>query len=422
MRSGSPPSLSDGTGTAADRFAGTPSFSGRAPESLPGIKNLPYGASVLVVLLGRIGDVVMTLPAVLALKRARPDVSVDWVVEDRCADLLVDHPAIRRLILLHRRDFEGDLKKGAYWSALSNLLSFRGEVRREQYAAVLDFQALLKSGVVAFLAKGRMKLGSPSTYGKMKEGSWLFSRPVALSDPGLHLVDRHRLVIRELLGEDPPAPPFVLGIDPASEWRVEEMLDLWDQEIREKGGESGKRPLALLHPFASWVTRRWPLESFGQVALRLIREGYRVGVIGGGGAEQEISFLKIGEALRGEGGVVPEVCLKSFLGVLTLKESAVLMSKAEIVVACDSGPMHLSSAMGVRTLGIFGPTDPARLGPRGDLGMEIHADLLCHPCMGRRCPIGTPCMRNLSPEAVIDATFSLLKKPDLHESSFSEGS
>ena len=394
----------------------------KAKDPLPGVKNLPPGSSVLVVLLGRIGDVVMTLPAVLGLKMARPDILIDWVVEDRCADLLVNHPAIRRLILLHRRDFEGDLKKGAYPSALSNLIAFRRDLRQERYVAVLDFQSLLKSGVVAFLAKGKIKLGSPSTYGRMKEGSWLFSRQVNLSDPKLHLVDRHRLVIRELLGEDPPVAPFVLGIDPGEEWGVLERLDLWDQRIREKS-DSPKRPLALLHPFASWVTRRWPIESFGQVARRLIQSGFRVGVIGGGGAEQEIAFLKIREAIESgeEEKPLPVSCLESFLGILSLKESAVLMSKAEIVIACDSGPMHLSSAMGVRTLGIFGPTDPQRLGPVGNLGMEIHADLLCHPCMGRRCPIGTVCMRDLSPGKVIEAAFSLLKKSPTEKTSLLEG-
>jgi len=398
-------------------------FSGeKAKALLPGVAHLPPGSSVLVVLLGRIGDVVMTLPAVLGLKMARPDIFIDWVVEDRCSDLLVNHPAIRRLILLHRRDFEGDLKNGAYPSALSNLIAFRRDLRKESYAAVLDFQSLLKSGVVTFLAKGKIKLGSPSTYGRMKEGSWLFSRQVALPDPKLHLVDRHRLVIRELLGEDPPRAPFVLGIDPEEEWCVVERLDLWDQRIREKT-DSSKRPLALLHPFASWVTRRWPIESFGQVAIRLIQSGFRVGVIGGGGAEQEIAFLKIREMIEtlNEDNPLPVSCLESFLGILSLKESAVLMSKAEIVIACDSGPMHLSSAMGVRTLGIFGPTDPARLGPVGSLGMEIHADLLCHPCMGRRCPIGTVCMRELLPEQVIEAAFSLLKKSPTENTSLLEG-
>jgi heptosyltransferase-1 len=362
----------------------------------------------------------MTLPSVLGLKMARPDISIDWVVEDRCADLLVGHPSLRRLILLHRRDFEREFKKGSYRMALSNLLDFRKDLRQDTYTAVLDFQSLLKSGVVAFLAKGKIKLGSPSTYGKMKEWSWLFSRPVSLSDPKLHLVDRHRLVIKELVGEDPPHPPFTLGIDPACESGVLERLDQWDQEIR-SGGESHKRPLALLHPFASWVTRRWPLEYFGEVSRWLIDNGYRVGVIGGGGADQEVSFLKIREVVTQNRTDAPDVCLKSFMGVLSLKESAVLMTKADIVIACDSGPMHLSSAMGVRTLGIFGPTDPVRLGPVGDLGMEIHADLLCHPCMGRRCPIGTPCMRELDPPAVIDAAIALLKRSCRSESCLSEG-
>jgi heptosyltransferase-1 len=327
------------------KTAGTPEGLPLDETGLPGLAALPYGSAVLVVLFGRIGDVLFTLPSVAALKELRPDLSIDWLVEDRCADLLSDHPLLRTVFLFRRADFTEALRRRRILEAFRILGRLANDVRKERYAAVLDFQGLLKSGVATFLSRGTLKLGSPSTYGRMKEGAGLFSRQVPLVREGLHLVERHASVISALLKREVFPAPFSFGFTREERSRVQGLL--------------GDEPTILLHPFASWETRNWPLSSWIHVARRLDREGFRLVLAGAGTPDQRSFHEALERLLPGR--------VRSLLGELSLRELAFAMSKTLAVLAVDSGPMHLASAVGAPVLALFGPTDPVRLGPFGPL-------------------------------------------------------
>lgn len=371
------------------------------PESMRGLPaSLPPGSSVLIVLFGRIGDVIFTLPSVQALKRARPDLSVDWLVEDRCADLLLGHPALRQVFLFRRGDYSRAVKDRRYGQAIGILGNLVRRVRQEPYAAVLDFQGLLKSGVATFLARGHVKLGSPSTYGRMKEGAGLFSRQVPMAQEGLHLVERHLLVVRELLGKDVSPEPLRLAFTEEEHHHVRSLV--------------GSSPYVLIHPFASWATRNWSSSSWTRVVREISERGYRIALVGAGGGTQEKMKAEIEESVSG--GLV------DLLGRLSLRELSLAMGLSEAVLAVDSGPMHLAASTGTRVVALFGPTDPVRLGPYGPRlgergeeemgrnGRVVTAGLPCQPCMMRRCPIGTPCQDRLEPEAVIAAFEEVMKE------------
>ena len=379
------------------------------------VPELPENGQILVVLLGRIGDVVLTLPSVIAIKKARPDLSIDWVVEDRCSDLLLDHPCLRSIILFRRAEFENRWKRKEWRDSLKILLDLTKQIRRTRYDAVLDFQGLLKSGIISGLARSPLKLGSPSTYGKMKEGAWIFSRQVPLTRPDLHLVDRHGLVVRSLLGSGSFSRDFFIPVSAPERMRVHHVLGEKGWEMNEEEG-SPKGNLILIHPFASWPTRRWPVSRFAEVARYFLEKGHHVGIIGGGGIAQKewvgpIAAL-LGKTDRGKTGIKDRLAF--FLGEMSLRESAFLMTLSELVITDDSGPMHLSAALGVRTLAIFGPTDPVRLGPSyGPQCSSVHLDLACRPCMKRRCPIGTLCLEELPTDRVIAEAERLLVLPDL---------
>jgi lipopolysaccharide heptosyltransferase I len=366
---------------------------------------LPAGAEILVVLLGRIGDVIFTMPSILALKNARPDLRIDWVVEDRCSDLLVDHPALRNVIVFPRKRFQDLRTSGKHLEALRILWETVQKIREAKYEAVLDFQALLKSGLLTGLARGKRKLGSPSTYGHMREGSGLFSRQVPLFDNKAHLVDRHFRVVEELLGYEPRMVPFSYATSEGEKEKVDSVLD-------ETGWIEGGREIAsfiLIHPFASWQTRCWPIEYYTEVAMDFLRAGVRVGVIGGGGESQESVFAEMHSRISSVLPTIEKNRFAGFMGRLSLKETGMLMHQSRLVIANDSGPMHLASAMGVRTVAIFGPTDPNRLGPYfPETGLVISKGLECQPCMKRRCPIGTLCMTELDPKTVFEESFSFM--------------
>jgi len=376
---------------------------------------LPGGSRILVVLLGRIGDVIFTLPSIIALKAVRPDIRVDWVVEDRCSDLLLNHPDIERLIIFRRAEFEGLVRERKWRAAFGILAELLRNVRAERYQAVLDFQGLLKSGLLTGLSRSHIKLGSPSTYGKMKEGSGFFSRQVPLEATAAHLVDRHFLVIKHLLGDIPFSRLFYLRIQEEEKKRVKQTLASIGWFSGSDGNEGGSFvPFVLIHPFASWETRQWPMDRFVSVARHFLGKGFSVGIIGGGGKQQEQllePFFRLKrETIAEKTGIKNR--LEFFPGTFSLRELAFLMQHSSLVLTDDSGPMHLSAAVGARTLGIFGPTDPVRLGPSyGGQCMSVHKNLLCQPCMKRRCPIGTLCMDELLTDQVIQEAESLLKIP-----------
>ncbi|MHB1286346.1 MAG: glycosyltransferase family 9 protein [Leptospirales bacterium] len=380
----------------------------------PSIDKIPENGSILVVLLGRIGDVILTLPSIIALKSARPDLSIDWVVEDRCSDLLFNHPCLASVILFRRAEFEDLWKRRQWKEGLRVLWGLVKEIRRTRYDAVLDFQGLLKSGIITGLARSPLKLGSPSTYGKMKEGAWLFSRQVPLTQTNLHLVDRHGLVVEALLGTGAFTRDFFIPVSLPERKSVDHILrgKGWKIAPREDGP---KDRLILIHPFASWPTRRWPISRFVDVARHFLGKGYHIGIIGGGGTQQK-EWVRPLEVLvektdNGKTGIKERLAF--FLGEMSLKESAYLMTLSELVITDDSGPMHLSAALGVRTLAIFGPTDPVRLGPSyGPQCASVHLDLACQPCMKRRCPIGTICLEELPSDRIIDEAERLLILPD----------
>lgn len=376
---------------------------------------LPEGSRILVVLLGRIGDVIFTLPSIIALKTVRPDIRVDWVVEDRCSDLLLNHPDIDRLIIFPRSEFEDLFRKGKWGDAFGVLRDLIRNIRSERYQAVLDFQGLLKSGLLTGLSRSQIKLGSPSTYGKMKEGSGFFSRQVPLDGTARHLVDRHFLVIKHLLGDIPFSRLFYLRIEEEEKKRVKKTLASIGWVSGPAGNEDGPFvPFVLIHPFASWETRQWPMDKFVSVARHFLGKDFRVGIVGGGGKLQEQllePFFRLQrETIAEKTGIKNRV--EFFPGTFSLRELAFLMQRSSLVLTDDSGPMHLSAAVGARTLGIFGPTDPVRLGPSyGVQCMSVHRSLLCQPCMKRRCPIGTLCMNELLPDQVIREAESLLNIP-----------
>ena len=365
---------------------------------------LPAGSEILVVLLGRIGDVIFTMPSILALKNARPDLRIDWVVEDRCSDLLVDHPALRKVIIFPRRRFQDLRGSGKHLEALGILWKTVQKIRESKYEAVLDFQALLKSGLLTGLARGKRKLGSPSTYGHMREGSGLFSSQVPLFDTKAHLVDRHFRVVEELLGFKPRMVPFSYATSDEEREKV-------DSALNEAGwiGDRGEATFILIHPFASWQTRCWPIDHYTELAMDFLRAGLGVGVIGGGGESQESVFAEMHSRISSALPTIEKNRFAAFMGRLTLKETGLLMKRSRLVIANDSGPMHLASALGVRTAAIFGPTDPNRLGPYfPETGLVISKGLECQPCMKRRCPIGTLCMTELDPKTVFEESFSFM--------------
>jgi heptosyltransferase-2 len=162
-----------------------------------------------------------------------------------------------------------------------------------------------------------------------------------------------------------------------------------------------RRPIVAIAPGARWATKRWPAERFAAVADALAADGASI-VLAGGPGDRE-AFAAVRAAMR----ATPAADLSP----LPIEALAAALAEARLLVACDSGPVHLASAVGAPALALFGPTSVVRWGPPPP-GRALSLGLACAPCSnhgGELCPEGHHrCLADLLPDHVVTAAREML--------------
>ena len=345
---------------------------------------------ILIVRLSALGDVIHTLPVLGVLRRALPDARIDWVVEDRAADLLVGREELDRVVVFPRRALRALQQRPAAWARRA--ASFIMELREFGYDASLDLQGNLKSGVIARVSGARQRFGLDKSLAR--EGNHLFTTfRIRPPRSAVHRVQRNLALVSRMLGRKAPWSDPGLPPSPAAAAHARELL-------AEAGVGEGV-PYVVLHPGTSafGAFKRWPPERFADLAATLAARGERVVVT----------------APPGEGDLAREVAARSddaavVVETLGLDVLGEVIRGAQRFVAADTGPLHLAALAGVPLVGLFGPKDPATYGPWGRrkdgqaglLPVLGRPDVACRPCGLRDCadPI---CMTGLAAEVVLQS-------------------
>ncbi len=216
---------------------------------------------------------------------------------------------------------------------VSDIRRVRRELRESQYDVCVDLQGAVRSAVLGKWAY------SPRLIGEAKPREWaaqyLFDERVETQ--GVHVIEQAVEVANAVAGEQLPLVKPWLPVSGVAERRF--------------GAMAGK--LVILNPGAGWGAKRWPAERYGVVARTLAEKGFRVVMNAGPGEE------KLAHEVNAASGSVAEVLSPE------LDELIALTRRACVLIAGDTGPLHLASALGVPVVGIYGPTDPARNGPFG---------------------------------------------------------
>lgn len=332
---------------------------------------------VLVVKLSSLGDILHVLPAVLAV-RAQTGAEIDWAVHPEFAGIVGTFRCVSRVVLFPRR---GVLR------ALPGALR---ELRSERYDLVLDFHGLLKSAIVARLARlapgGRRiapsyaREGSPLLF---RERAGRLHRDCHAAVQAFDTLDH--LGLKRPATTDTTPGDFILPPPPAFA----------------AGAPSDSSPLVAIAPVSRWPTKNWPAENFARFA-RLLADaipGARLAVVGGP------SDRDAGDAIAAAiPGRIANLC-----GETSIPQTMALLAKCRLLVSNDSGPVHMAAAVGTRCLVLFGPTRPGWTGPLGEGHRILSASLPCQPCLKRRCRRGDhACMAAIPPEAVRDAALAML--------------
>ena len=341
---------------------------------------------LLVVRLGAMGDILHALPAVTALRKAHPHWEIDWVVEPGWKALLSAHagigergPAQPLVDGLHLAATKSWAKHPLRPETLGQIAALRKRLRTGGYDAVIDFQGAFRSAVLARFVSSRRCIGEA----KPREAAarWFFTEHVVTS--GTHVIDQDLELAVAVAGDDLQATPPWLPVDPAAE--------SWCDNLLPAG--SGQ-PIVLLNPGAGWGAKRWPVERYGAVANSLIKMGLRVLVNVGPGEE----FLADSIREHTGGRAQPVAC--------TLGQLIALTRRIGLMIAGDTGPLHLACALGKPVVGIYGPTDPSRNGPYGSRYRVLRSPESRRDHTRNEAPEAG--LLTITPEAVLEAADALL--------------
>ena len=340
--------------------------------------------NVLIVKLSAIGDVVLSLPFLSALRKAKPEARLTWLVEEAASDLVVDHPLLDRVIVSRRKSWTRDLKAGRPDSALAGVRSFLKELQEEKYDLAVDLQGLFKSGILIFLSRAGRRVG----FDRTREYSYLFlNERLPAYDPDKHALLRY-LDAAVYLGADAGAEvDFSFPVHPAAQTKAAELLEPVD------------RTLVAVNPGAKWITKLWPEEHWRELVGLLTGPG-GLGVVMTGGPDERETNESI---VRGLEGVL------DLTGRTDLKTLAEIYRRVGFLICPDTGPMHLAAAAGATVAAIFGPTAPWRTGPFGDHHLVIRTGTDCSPCFKKKCD-RPHCMTDIKAAQVFEAVMGRLEK------------
>ena len=342
---------------------------------------------ILIIKLSSIGDVVHTLPSLGALYHLYPSANITWLVEEDASTLLEGHPYLNRVIVSRRKRWLAQFKKPSLWvSTVQQIIRFIRKVRSVDYDLIIDFQGLLKSGLLVFLCRGKRKVG----YDKSRELSYLFLNERYPPGPlEQHALEKNLNLVKSISGATDREDIFqggnrtsLIAIGEKERRTVDDFLK--EQEIIDS------KPLIVVNTTARWETKLWDFHNFARLSVQLI-DKYDAQIVFSGPKPDSPSIEEIISLMRGQA--------VNASGKTTLKELAYLLKRADLVITTDSGSMHIAAAMGTPLVALFGPTAPWRTGPYSKNAEIVKSQLVCSPCFKRTCKHSS-CMKGITVEDV----------------------
>ena len=338
---------------------------------------------VLLVRLGALGDIIHAVPAALALA-AIPGTEIDWLVDPR-------HHAVLNLFDLPVRPVAlsggGASAPPAFAPPASSPAGILDSIRtiralrQRAYDVAIDLQGLIKSAVLARLSGARRVIGFARHALREPSATIMYTETV---DPGTygHVIQKNVALVSTLAkgASDTAGPKPGLRI-------------AMPLKARTASPATAAAPYAIINPGAGWPNKRWAADRFGAIAKRL-RAKHGLAVVVTWGPGEEPLARAVVESSSGAAQEAPPT---------TLPELLALIRGAQLMIAGDTGPLHLAAAASTPIVSMFGPTDPKRNGPwaSDDVSVSEFHHCICHH--KRECSRATRCLDDISVDDVTRA-------------------
>ncbi len=298
------------------------------------------------------GDVLHALPALAALRRAEPERWIGWAIEPRWSPLLASsenggerpgalnahRPLVNRW---HSVNVPLWKRAGLSLATVTDLRALRRELRGQDFGVCVDLQGSIRSAAIGRIAGTPDFVGSATP--REAPARLLYGNRVRVHSA--HVVEQACELLGVAVGRS--LEPTVVELPRstgAEAWAAERIVS---------------NNTVLLAPTAGWGAKEWPAKRFGAVASALARRGQEILV--NAASETDRAARDVAEASHGLAKLV----------VCSVEQLIALTRRCRLVIAGDTGPLHLAAALGVPVVGLYGPTDPARTGPWGTRAMVL---------------------------------------------------
>lgn len=333
---------------------------------------------ILVVKLTSMGDTLHILPALSDLVDNCPQVQIDWMIEDSFSDIPHLHPCVNRVIPVSTRRWRSlNLRN------LKELYRFIKLLRAEPYDVVIDAQGLMKSAVLACLARlngNGKRIGFSADSIKERPAAWFYHHDIDIAK-NQHAIDR----LRQL---------FACGFYyPVPTTKPNYSINVLKPSTQ--GADKQELPTVFFFPSTTWASKHIPDSIWRTLGDLALEQGYQI-KISWGSADEKMRAEKIA-GQRSAIHVLPK---------LSLSELASQMSTANGAIAVDTGLGHLAAGLGIATVSVYGATDAKLTGAIGNSSKLIQANYPCSPCFLKQCDKLTqaqttpPCYATISAESI----------------------
>jgi lipopolysaccharide heptosyltransferase I len=350
------------------------------------LKDYPANRIVLIKP-SALGDIIQTLPVLAALRRRYPRAHITWLVNRSYEPLLRGHPHLDDVL-----PFDRGAARHGLWRATLAYARFLRDFRARRFDLVIDLQGLLRSGLFTAASGAARRVGLSSA----REGAtWFYTDIVPVADfNAIHAVDRYWLVAQALGVGDGPIEFRLPVREPERLWAEEAMRDC-------------PRPWLAFGVGSRWVTKRWPPEHFAALARRA-QAAFGGTVVFVGGKDEEELADATGSRLDGP--------WRNLSGRTTLPQLTALLARADVMVANDTGPLHLAAALGRPVVAPYTCTKVALNGPFGQAHRAVETRVACAGSYVKKCS-RLDCMAELTPERLWPTLESILTRWQTHPQS-----